>query len=174
MAHLSAFCLAQNGIHLQNLNGGKTKAKNWKSPLDSITLHWQCTACIDSDASVSSTKNPGSPLNKEKVLSWLLSKHFGDRFCLRQAVLEKFSDGDLVEAMQVLWDHCCDGLEKLRVQYVCIPVAPPQVLFPSCLILHTKTGWYIDVPLIRDLCFMLSLWILLMHLINWILIIQSL
>ena len=39
-----------------------------------------------------------------------------------------------------------------------IPVAPPQVLFPSCLILHTKTGWYIDVPLTsRYLCFMQSL-----------------
>jgi hypothetical protein len=42
----------------------------------------------------------------------------GDRFCLRQAILEKFSDGDLLEAMQILWDHCRDRLEKLGVEYV--------------------------------------------------------
>ena len=31
--------------------------------------------------------------------------------------LGKFSDGDL-EAVQVLWDHCHDSLEKLGVEYV--------------------------------------------------------
>ena len=35
-----------------------------------------------------------------------------------QAVVEKFSDGDLLEAMQVLWDHCHDSLEKLGVEFV--------------------------------------------------------
>ena len=32
--------------------------------------------------------------------------------------MEKFSDGNLLEAMQVLWDHCHDSLEKLGVEFV--------------------------------------------------------
>ena len=77
---------------------------------------------FDSDAS--SSKNLGTPPYNERVLSnhvLAFIKAFrlcGDRFSLCQAVVEKSSDSDLLEAMQVLWDHCHDSLEKLGVEFV--------------------------------------------------------
>lgn len=100
--------------------GGKAKAKNWKKSIqfnNSPLSVW-----LDSDAS--SSKNLGTSPYNERVLSnhvLAFIKAFrlrGDRFSLRQAVMEKFSDSDLLEAMQVLWDHCHDSLEKLGVEFV--------------------------------------------------------
>ena len=115
--------------------GGKAKAKNWKRSIrfnNSPLLVW-----LDSDAS--SSKNLGTPPYNERVLSnhvLAFIKAFrlrGDRFSLRQAVVEKFSDGDLLEAMQVLWDHCHDSLENLGVEFVCRRASDKRSLLDAVL-----------------------------------------
>ena len=71
--------------------------------------------------------------------------------------MEKFSDSDLLEAMQVLWDHCRDSLEKLGVEYVHRRASDERSLLDAVL------------TDIRDLCLMQFSWTFLTPLINWIL-----
>ena len=47
--------------------------------------------------------------------------------------MKKSTDGDLLEAMQVLWDHCHDSLQNLGVEFVCRRASDKRSLLDAVL-----------------------------------------